>query len=138
MQIIQLIKNMRLEEGSQDYAELLDKIGRADPSIHDGMNIQIIRIFTYAIDEIYFLHVTILIKTLDRSCAIIPKELMAETEDDVINWIYGKGDLRVEDADGIKDSCILTPLNDASLEINHKVRMFNNQSFFIFLTTFSA
>lgn len=46
---------------------------------------------------------------------------MAETEDEVIDSIYGNGAMRVEDADDVKDSCILTPLNDASLEINHKV-----------------
>lgn len=46
---------------------------------------------------------------------------MAESEDEVIQSIYGNGAMRVEDADDVKDSCILTPLNDASLEINHKV-----------------
>lgn len=58
---------------------------------------------------------------LDFGCALLPRELMAETEDEVIDSIYGNGAMRVEDADDVKDSCILTPLNDASLEINHKV-----------------
>jgi hypothetical protein len=36
LQIIPLTKNMRLESGSQDYARMLDLIGRADPLIQDG------------------------------------------------------------------------------------------------------
>jgi hypothetical protein len=61
---------------------------------------------------------------LDLSCVEIPQDLMASTEDEVIEWMYGQGGLRVEDVDDIKDSCILTPLNDASMEINHKVVIF--------------
>ena len=52
----------------------------------------------------------------------MPGDLMVKEEDDVIQWIYGGGVLRVDDADDIKNSCVLTPLNDSSLEINHKVR----------------
>jgi hypothetical protein len=47
--------------------------------------------------------------------------MLAQSEEEIVDWIYGKEDLRVEDADSIKESCILTPLNDASLEINLKV-----------------
>ena len=46
---------------------------------------------------------------------------MVDEEDDVIKWIYGGGALSVDSAEAIKNSCVLTPLNDASLEINHKV-----------------
>ena len=51
----------------------------------------------------------------------LPDSFMAEKEEDIINWIYGGGALCVDNADEIKDSCVLTPLNNASLEINHKV-----------------
>lgn len=51
----------------------------------------------------------------------LPRHLLAESEDEIIDSIYGNGALRVEDAEDIKNSCLLTPLNDASLEINHKV-----------------
>jgi hypothetical protein len=49
------------------------------------------------------------------------EDLAANTEDEVIAWMYGGGELRVNDADDIKECCVLTPLNVASLEINHKV-----------------
>ena len=51
----------------------------------------------------------------------MPENFMVDEEDDVIKWIYGGGALSVDSAEEIKNSCLLTPLNDASLEINHKV-----------------
>ena len=36
-QVIRLTKNMRLEDGAEEFAKYLDKIGRADASIHDGV-----------------------------------------------------------------------------------------------------
>lgn len=60
----------------------------------------------------------------------MPSELMVESEEEIIEWIYGNGALRVENADDIKECAILTPLNEASLEINHKVsELFSHKSF---------
>ena len=63
----------------------------------------------------------------DRSRVILPPSMMAESEDEVIKWIYGGGALCPYNADAIKESCILTPLNCASLEINHKVRQISKE-----------
>lgn len=50
------------------------------------------------------------------------KEFFCETEDDLIYWAYGGKLLSKDNVDDVKDTCLLTPLNTAALEINEKVR----------------
>lgn len=99
---------MRLDDASQDYAKLLDSIGTGDKAIHDGnLNLKFAQLN---------------FDNSDKNRVKLPQHLYAKSEDEAIDWMYGGNVLRVDNADDIKDSCLLTPLNDASLEINHKVR----------------
>lgn len=51
----------------------------------------------------------------------IPRSMVLDSEDDVINWAYGGGVLDPESCDAITDTSILSVLNEATLEISQKV-----------------
>ncbi len=50
----------------------------------------------------------------------MPKDICMKKEEDVINWAF-MGTLNAENCHEVKDTCILTPLNSAAMEINEKV-----------------
>lgn len=51
----------------------------------------------------------------------LPEQMMTNTEDEVINWAFLDENGGLRPFEEIKDTCILTPHNDASIEINEKV-----------------
>ncbi len=106
LKTLHLKKNMRLEAGAQSFAKYLERIGSKHQSVHG-----------------FLITLSLNLNFISDGCkAILPDELCAATEDEVINWAYGDGALNPDDATAIKNTSILTVLNKVSLEINNKVK----------------
>jgi len=51
----------------------------------------------------------------------LPEEMMCGSEEEVIRWAFCKEDGSMKDFNDIKNTVILTPHNDTSMELNEKV-----------------
>lgn len=57
----------------------------------------------------------------ERGVTTLPDEIIAGSEDEVIKWAFCNEDGTLKDLKSIENTVILTPHNDASMEINEKV-----------------
>ena len=99
---------MRVGGSEQGFADFLDQVGRHDDSIHNGMNnsSNLMKLLLAVNGRLH-----------------LPNSFVVNTEDELIQWAYGDGQLDPEDATQVAGTSILCPTNALALEVNNRVSL---------------